>query len=63
MKKSISYTLAAIMLSGFLCAGAETDPAYWPWANLAGGVAMLGAALILRLLNRRKNGLQNNTRG
>jgi len=52
MKKFISYALAGVMLSGFLCAGAETDPAWWPWANLAGGVAMLGSALILRLLHR-----------
>lgn len=39
--------------AGILLAGAEvSDPAWWPWANLAGGALFLAASLAPRLRHR-----------
>jgi hypothetical protein len=45
--------LGLAFTAGLLLAGAEvTDPAWWPWANLAGAALFTSAALAGRLRHR-----------
>ena len=59
MKTAFNIAAATLIITGAIVAGAEvTNPAWWPWANLAGAPLMLSGLGLYRLLQRgRVNGI------
>ena len=53
MKTAFKATATALIIAGMLVSGAEVnEPAWWPWANLAGAPMMLLGLGLHRLLHR-----------